>query len=106
VVNDFGGDGVQLGGGSRLEASYIGTDLTGTVDRGNARAGVNLNGTGNVVGGAAAGAGNLISGNNTSGVEINGSSNQVVGNVIGLNAAGTAAIGNCIGGVRIFGNNN
>jgi parallel beta-helix repeat protein len=51
----------------------------------------------NTIGGAAAGAGNVISGN-PYGVSIYvGSSNLVAGNLIGTNAAGNAALGNEIG---------
>jgi hypothetical protein len=66
-----------------------------------------LSGSANTIGGAASGAGNLISGNRTAGILITGGSNnnQVLGNKIGTNAAGTAAVGN-IDGIRVTGNGN
>ena len=50
----------------------------------------------NLVGGTAAGAGNVIA-NHLAGVEIFGLGNVVQGNFIGTNAAGTAALGNATG---------
>jgi len=56
--------------------------------------------SGNQIGGAAAGAGNVLSNNGRAGVTITGSgaaSNRVLGNQIGVDAAGNAALGNAIG---------
>src|SRR5439155_21299890 len=61
-----------------VQGNYVGTDITGTVARGNS-VGVNLGSSpGTVVGGTAAGAGNLISGNST-GLQIDGLSHPVIG---------------------------
>ena len=55
-----------------------------------------------IIGGTAAGAGNLISGNATSGIEINDSKNTLIqGNLIGLDQTGTLALGNSGAGVLI-----
>ena len=84
--------------------NYIGTDYTGTVDRGNLLDGVGIAGgaDGNTIGGLVAGAGNLLSGNDRQGLDIDGSSNTIVqGNLIGTDAAGTAALGNGSSGVRL-----
>ncbi len=60
----------------------------------------------NVIGGDVPGAGNVISGNGNNGqfavgVQLNGgSANVVQGNLIGTNAAGTAAVPNISGGVN------
>ena len=53
--------------GNVVQGNYIGTDITGTVDLGNTNDGVLINSgaANNTIGGAAAGAGNLISGNNS-----------------------------------------
>ncbi|MCK4643954.1 hypothetical protein KAU32_10030 [bacterium] len=87
--------------------NYIGTDVSGTLDLGNSDYGVAIyNGAkSNMIGGAAAGAGNIISGNDQLGVYIrdNGTdNNQVLGNHIGTNAAGDAALGNTQSGVHIM----
>ncbi len=82
---------------SLIEGNYIGTDITGMLDRGTG-IGVSVGSApGITIGGTAVGAGNVISGNQT-GVSITNSSNTVVrGNIIGLNAAGTGPLGNSIG---------
>lgn len=76
--------------------NYIGTNPAGTVGIPNTLGGVYVGGgAANAIGGGAAGQGNLISGNTGSGVALEGTSvTTVQGNVIGLNAAGTAALGN------------
>lgn len=92
--------------GNTVINNMIGTDLSGATAAGNAQYGVYLFGgaSGNVIGGVAAGDGNLISGNAQSGVYINGSSsNLIAGNRIGTNAAGTSALGNGDSGVFVNG---
>ncbi len=97
-----------LGNDNQIEGNYIGVDVTGTVALANPREGIELyGGTGNVIGGAVAGAGNVISGNGQFGVwEYGGggvtADNTVIeGNLIGTDAAGTAALGNGSGGIEI-----
>jgi CSLREA domain-containing protein len=91
--------------GNQVQGNFIGTDVTGTVDLGNAGTGVYLNATAaNTIGGTAPGAGNLISGNNSHGVEIitglGGS--QVQGNFIGTDITGTVDLGNAGNGVFLY----
>jgi parallel beta-helix repeat protein len=88
-----------------IQGNYIGTDITGTVALSNS-VGVGIGSSpGTFLGGTAVGAGNLISGNST-GVEIGGISHPsiggaynslVQGNIVGLNAGGTAALHNVNG---------
>lgn len=105
VVQNWGNNGIFLAGGSnhRIEGNFIGTDVTGTLDRGNTVNGI-------VVGAAAAGVTigdvtlqhrNLISGNGSSGINISGPDASLVGNVIGTGANGTTAIPNGFDGVNI-----
>jgi hypothetical protein len=100
---------VGTGSSNAVQGNYIGTNVVGTAAIANGSDGVligNYGGgpTGNIVGGTAAGAGNLISGNGWIGVQMDGAgtaNNAVLGNTIGLNAAGTAAMPNGNDGVAI-----
>ena len=92
--------------GNVISGNYIGTNINGTAAIANGTAGVLVQSSGNTIGGTATGSGNLISGNTSGGVNINGAganSNQVLGNLIGTNAAGTAAVANGNNGINIFG---
>jgi hypothetical protein len=101
---------------SFIEGNFIGTDITGTLDRGN-NAGISIASAPGVrVGSDAPGAGNLISGNVT-GVSISAISHPVIpllgalhnavvqGNLIGVNVTGTAALGN-VNGIGISNTHN
>jgi parallel beta-helix repeat protein len=93
--------------GNVVQRNYIGLNPAGTAAMANGGAGVNIfNANGNLVGGAVEGAGNVISGNGGQGVLIQYPGtlgNYVQGNIIGLNAAGTAAVSNFNAGVEISG---
>lgn len=89
-----------------VQANRIGTNAAGTAALPNGAWGIALTGvdlqpvTGNVIGGTAAGAGNLISGNGNAGVRIYGGgamTNTVAGNRIGTSLDGAAAIANGTG---------
>ncbi len=89
-----------------IQGDLIGTDPTGTVAMGNSGPGVEIDGgsTGNTIGGTTAGQGNIISANISTGVSISGSGtsgNVVLGNEIGTQSGGTAALGNATDGVDI-----
>jgi len=108
VISGNTTDGVILLGnstGNQIQGNFIGTDVGGTADLGNGDNGVNINGgPNNTVGGAAAGARNVISGNNGGGVVISGSGatgNLVQGNYIGTDVNATADLGNSAFGVGI-----
>ena len=88
-----------------VEGNSIGTDAAGTAAIANVL-GIEVNGSGNTIGGTATGAGNVISGNTGDGLDLTGSGttgNLVAGNLIGTNAAGTAALANGNDGVKIDG---
>ncbi|MEX2238162.1 MAG: hypothetical protein WEB00_11560 [Dehalococcoidia bacterium] len=124
--NTIGGDRTSATGdcdgecnlisGNALEISISGASATGNQVRGN-YIGVTLggaaaltSGTGidlangaasNTIGGTTAAQRNVISGATGLGVSIGSSSNTISGNYIGTNAAGTAALANSLGGVRV-----
>ncbi len=80
-------EGLEINTSSNVvQGNYVGTDAGGTLNRGNrSDDGVEIQGssTGNVVGGTAVGAGNVIAFNALAGVKVvNGSSHSVLGNSI------------------------
>jgi hypothetical protein len=96
--------GIELDGGTqenRIQGNYIGTNAAGDAALPNAE-GIVLNAAFNItIGGTTPGAGNLISGNNGSGIRIHSIGGVVQGNLIGTNAAGTAALANGASGILI-----
>jgi hypothetical protein len=95
--------------GNLIQGNFVGTDAAGNNDSGIPLSGdgvFNLDSSNNTIGGTASGQGNLISGG-LAGVRLFGGSNNIVqGNLIGTNAAGTAAIPNSDGVIIIDGINN
>ena len=85
-------DGIWISGGSghTIQGNYIGTDVTGSVAIPNYHSGMTLwSTTGNMIGGTAAGAGNLIAFNTGKGVILDSSSrrNGILGNSIFANGS-------------------
>ena len=99
--------GIGLWGSNNVViGNYIGTDATGTLDRGNAADGVDVfGGSNNRIGGVTAAERNIISGNNRNGIEIayNVPGTLVQGNYIGTDAGGTLSLGNSLGGIWVGG---
>ena len=88
-----------------IEGNFVGTDITGMLAEPNSTGISDGSSPGTVIGGTVAGAGNVVSGNSF-GITLNGTSHPVIngtynaiveGNLVGLNAAGTAALGNVTG---------
>lgn len=83
---------------SVIQGNLIGTDATGMLDFGNADIGISVLGAANVlIGGNTPGARNIVAGNGFAGITVEGSGSTgtaVLGNYIGTNATGAAAIGN------------
>jgi CSLREA domain-containing protein len=119
VINRFG-KGIIIGidnigadpsTGNTIAGNFIGTDPSGTLDRGNRDSGVSMAGSGsnNTVGGTTPAVRNLISGNGHDGISIHNSpatGNQVLGNYIGTDKSGTANLGNDWNGVQLRTANN
>ncbi|HYI45089.1 MAG TPA: hypothetical protein VE174_06450 [Actinomycetota bacterium] len=107
VISGNQNQGVEIEGGgatgNSLQGNLIGTNAAGTAALPNST-GVDIQAPSNTVGGTGAGAGNVISGNDGA-VTIGGSGNSLQGNLIGTNAAGTAAVPNSLG-VHVFGGDN
>jgi len=99
VINRFGGRGLVLRDKPKnvVQGNFIGTDVTGTLARGNGGDGIYLySSEKNLIGGPAENLGNLIAGNGGHGMFFDSGSdgNVVVGNAVGTNVARTAALAN------------
>ena len=100
--------GVNLNGltatGNKIIGNYIGTDVTGTIDLGNAFEGVAIGAPNNTIGGSISGERNLISGNQI-GISVGGTGstgNKINGNFIGTDFTGNLDVGNDRWGVLIY----
>jgi hypothetical protein len=99
ALNRWKGSAIRAnsgGNGMIVAGNFIGTDPSGSSRPGTQNSGVELNGgTGATIGGANPADRNVIAGNDSSEILFNdsGGSNAVIqGNLIGTNAAGTAAV--------------
>jgi hypothetical protein len=105
VINSFPRDGIHFlngAGAATIECNFIGTDVTGLQDYGNANVGIALDdSSGTLIDG------NLISANAIAGVDIDAASSTVAlqGNYIGTDVTGAAALGNFTG-VTLLGSDN
>jgi hypothetical protein len=108
VISGNGQGGLYIVGsgttGNVVQGNRIGTNAAGTAALGNTSVGIDLRAPQTTIGGAAAGAGNLISGNGAAGIQIFGADatlNQIQGNQIGTDVTGTMDLGNTGAGVSI-----
>lgn len=116
VINRVFGAGTGIGAGLRIDSAdnrvqncWIGLDAAGSVSvSGNLGGGIIVTGagaTGNVIGGAAAAARNVISHNGAFGIAIQSgaSGNFVQGNYIGTTPGANIAVGNATSGILVTG---
>lgn len=106
-VRNFPLNGIQFisADNCRLLGCYIGTNLNGTAAASNGQNGIQMEGgsDNNRLGGSPCDR-NIISGNRGTGINVDGGTNDTLySNYVGLNAAGTAAIGNGGAGINVFG---
>ncbi|KAA3662660.1 MAG: hypothetical protein DWQ04_12800 [Chloroflexi bacterium] len=103
--------GVRLGNSAtrnKVQGNYIGVAGDGSTAAGNGDSGVFLSGGGtNRIGGSVGFAANVISDNGVHGIEIDegAGNNQIWGNIIGLDATGSTALGNNNSGIYVNGAN-
>jgi hypothetical protein len=114
IINRFTGNGIDLNNASNntIAGNYIGTDSSGTADRGNGSLALFTSGillengsSGNTIGGTTAADRNVISGNEYSGIAISAigtSNNIVIGNYIGTAVDGVTLLGNTRWGVIVW----
>lgn len=94
-ANATSGIEVRIGRDTLIQGNRIGTDAAGLADLGNGATGVLIStGIETTIGGVTAGAGNLISGNTLDGVHLSTPDHKVLGNWVGVDATGKAALGN------------
>lgn len=98
--NDAGGVRIDSDG-NFLRGNYIGTGPNGEGFIANGGHGVELRSAGNVVGGHTATARNVIAASQGEGLLIDGPGNLIRNNHIGINAAGTDALGNKRNGIKV-----
>jgi hypothetical protein len=101
------GAGITIAGpaatGNVIEGNYIGTDATGTGTLSNTQDGIQVTAAPNtVIGGAAAGAGNLISANLKDGIHVQSAiTDEILGNLIGTDISGSLFLGNGVDGIAL-----
>ena len=108
------GAGIDISGtatGNIIKGNYVGLSNTpgNYYPVANGLSGVSITSANNIIGGSAAGEGNLISGNTLSGVSISGNAatgNILKGNYIGTNESGSGTLANGNDGVTITSANN
>jgi hypothetical protein len=88
VTTYSGGTGT---GNNSIQGNYIGTDISGTLDRGNAGYGIFLGSDGTIVGGSAAGAANIIAFTKS-----NGSAHSGIGILVATGSTGQSILENSI----------
>jgi hypothetical protein len=84
------------GANNTVSGNLVGTDASGTLDRGNdGFGGVLVDGASNTIGGTSPATRNVISGNDSTGININsGAGHKVQGNLIGTTKGGTGPLPN------------
>ncbi|MEZ5653108.1 MAG: DUF4347 domain-containing protein [Burkholderiaceae bacterium] len=97
AIGRFAGDGIETvaSAGSVITGNHVGTDVSGTIERGNSLKGIRVTGssTGVRIGGTGAGAGNLVTGNRDDGIYVIDSGAVVVqGNRVGVDASGLSLL--------------
>lgn len=87
-----------------LQGNFIGPDPSGTMSLSNRLAGVRVDSPGNLIGGGATGAGNLVSGNGLEGLwfyTAAASNNVAQGNLVGVDRLGTIPLKNGRAGIGL-----
>jgi titin len=103
------GTGISMAwtGQNIVQGNYIGTDVSGAVGIGHSGSGIWLyESSGNTIGGAVEGAGNVIAASGEHGIEhhciqSSGENNRILGNYIGTDANGTTALPNMGSGISL-----
>jgi hypothetical protein len=100
--NAVAGIDLRSTSGTLVQANIVGTDrrVTTALPNGGDGIFVDPDSSGTIIGGTDCG--NIFSGNQGAGIDIHGHDNVVLGNYVGTDFSGTAALGNCFGGVFLY----
>ena len=111
IINNFStvGISIEAAGGNTIAGNWIGLDADGVTAQPNNpnalnQGAIHIATASNTIGGSNPGDGNVVSGNTGRGIYVftSAASNNVFeGNIVGLNAAGTAAVPNSTSGIVI-----
>ena len=110
LVSGNRGNGITIGSGvmtALAQGNIVGLDVTGMIALANAEDGINSDAATITIGGSLAADRNVVSANLGNGITLGSGVNNtaaamVLGNYVGVNAAGTGALGNKGDGVRSF----
>jgi Ca2+-binding RTX toxin-like protein len=99
----YGIDVLKPSTGAVIQGNIVGLDTTGSFPVGNGSDGIYVESPGQTIGGAATGAGNVISGNSGNGLNLAGGSNGglVEGNFAGVNLSGNYPEPNAKAGILV-----
>jgi len=105
-ISGNGHDGVLIdvgATGNQVQGNFIGVAVSGTNGVGNAANGIEIQGSGDTIGGTTSGLGNVVSGNGIDGILVASmaANNLVQGNDVGTDYTGKVAIANSGNGVEI-----
>jgi hypothetical protein len=100
VSNSIGAANIT---GNQITGNFIGTDLTGTHPLGNLFSAITLSAHSNLIGGGAAGAGNVLAAStNGFGIDTDQADGSTIqGNFVGTDPTGTIHLGNYLGGLSL-----
>jgi uncharacterized repeat protein (TIGR01451 family) len=107
TILGFGSSGIDITvSNAVVQGSFIGTDPSGSTARPNGGDGIVINNASSCqIGGSQVGQGNTVSGNKGNGIHLLGGGTigtLIEGNFVGVNASGSAAVGNGNDGVNVF----
>jgi CSLREA domain-containing protein len=105
LVSGNAKQGLYIAGGGVVEGNFIGTTAAGTASSANG-SGITVSSGTWLLGGTSAAAANVVSGNAHGGIGLHSCTCTILGNFVGTNAAGTAAVPNGGPGVYAAGTGN
>ncbi len=105
IISGNGLNGIDLGAATTtvIQGNFIGTDVNGTGNLGNAQIGISLNSVNNTIGGVSAGAGNIIAFNGSAPGRYDSSGVVLTGFSTGISIRGNSIFSNAALGINLSG---